>query len=75
MKYLLLFLVALLIAWQWRTYRDRQARQQRPPRGSAQQALEMVTCAQCGMHIAASDALVGRLGNYCSAAHRQRHEA
>jgi len=75
LKYLLLLLVALLIVWQWRTHRDKQARQQPPPRGSEQQPLEMVSCAQCGMHIAASDALVGRSGSYCSAAHRQRHEA
>ncbi|MDH4481899.1 MAG: PP0621 family protein [Rhodoferax sp.] len=75
MKYLLLLLVALLIVWQWRTYRDRKARQQPPPRGSAKQPLEMVSCSQCGMHIAASDAVVGRLGSYCSAAHLQRHEA
>jgi uncharacterized protein len=75
LKYLLLLVLALLIVWQWRTHRDRKARQQPPPRGSAAQPLEMVSCAECGMHITASDALEGRLGSYCSAAHRQRHEA
>jgi uncharacterized protein len=75
LKYLLLLLVGLLIVWQWRTHRDKQARRQPPPRGTAQQPLEMLACAQCGVHIAASEALAGRLGNYCSAAHRQRHEA
>ena len=75
MKYLLLLLVALLIVWQWRTYRDKKARQQPPPRGSAAQPLEMVPCAQCGINIAASEAVQGDLGSYCSAAHRQRHEA
>lgn len=75
MKYLLLLLVGLLIAWQWRSYRDREARKQPPPRGSARQPIEMVSCAQCGMHIAAPEAVPGRLGSYCSAAHRQRHEA
>ena len=31
MKYLLLLLVALLIVWQWRSYRDREARKAPPP--------------------------------------------
>ena len=75
MKYLLLLLVALLIIWQWRGYRDREARKQPPPRGSAEQPIEMVACLHCGTHVAASDAVQGRLGSYCSAAHRQRHEA
>ena len=75
MKYLLLLLLALLLVWQWRSHRDKQARKQPPPRGSAQQPIEMVACAQCGMHIAASEAVQGHVGSYCSAAHRQRHEA
>jgi uncharacterized protein len=75
MKYLLLLLVALLIIWQWRGYRDREARKQPPPRGSAEQPIEMVACLHCGTHVAASDAVQGRLGSYCSDAHRQRHEA
>ncbi|MDH4479252.1 MAG: PP0621 family protein [Rhodoferax sp.] len=75
MKYLLLLLVALLIAWQWRTYRAREARKQPPPRGSAEQPINMVACLHCNMHVAASEAVQGRLGSYCSTAHRQRHEA
>jgi uncharacterized protein len=75
MKYLLLLLVALLIVWQWRTYRDREARKQPPPQGSAEQPIEMVACLHCGIHVAASEAVQGRQGNYCSTGHRQRHEA
>ena len=75
MKYLLLLLVALMIIWQWRTYRDRAARKQPPPRGSAEQPIEMVSCSYCGTHVAASEAVQGRRGSYCSAEHRQRHEA
>ena len=75
MKYLLLLLVALLIIWQWRGYRDREARKQPPPRGSAEQPIETVACLHCGTHVAAADAVKGRQGSYCSAEHRLRHEA
>jgi uncharacterized protein len=76
MKYLLLLLVALLIVWQWRSYRDREARKAPPSRGSAERPIEMVSCLHCGMHLAVSEAVQGqRGGNYCSGAHRQRHEA
>ncbi len=75
MKYLLLLLVALLIIWQLRSYRDREARKRPPPGGSAEQPIDMVACLDCGMHVAASEAVPGRQGSYCSAAHRQRHEA
>ena len=34
----------------------------------------MVSCAECGMHLPASDALPGRGGQFCSAAHRAAHE-
>lgn len=75
MKLLLLVLVGLLIAWQWRSYRDREARKQPPPQGKSEQTIETVACQSCGIHVASSDALAGRRGSYCSAAHRQRHEA
>jgi uncharacterized protein len=75
MKYLLLLLVALLILWQWRGWRDRDGRDKQEPGRSAAQPIEMVACLQCGMHISVSDAVTGRQGSYCSVAHRQRHEA
>ena len=75
MKYLLLLLVALLIIWQWRSHRDREARKKPPLRGSAKQPIEMVACLNCGTHLAAADAVQGSQGSYCSAEHRQRHEA
>ncbi|WP_343605478.1 PP0621 family protein [Roseateles sp.] len=34
----------------------------------------MVSCAECGMHLPASDALPGRGGQFCGAAHRAAHE-
>jgi len=75
MKYLLLLLVALLILWQWRGWRDRGARDDAPSPRSDAHPIEMVACLQCGMHVAAPEAVTGRLGPYCSASHRQRHEA
>jgi uncharacterized protein len=74
-KYLLLLLVALLILWQWRTWRDRGARDDTPSQGSPPRPIEMVACLQCGMHVALSEAVSGRLGRYCSVSHCQRHEA
>jgi uncharacterized protein len=75
MKYLLLLLVALLIIWQWRSYRDRQGRDKPPPRGSAEQPIHMAACLHCGTHVAASESVQGGQGSYCSAEHRQRHES
>ncbi|MFM6990942.1 MAG: PP0621 family protein [Rhodoferax sp.] len=75
MKYLLLLLLALLIMWQWRGWRGRGARNDTPAAGGAARPIEMVACLQCGMHVAVPEAVTGRLGSYCSAAHRQRHEA
>ena len=75
MNYLLLLLLALLVLWQWRGWRDRGGRDQQAPGGSAAHPIEMVACLHCGMHVAVSEAVTGRQGSYCSAAHCQRHEA
>jgi uncharacterized protein len=74
-KLLFLVLVGLLIAWQWRSYRDREARKQPPPHAGDGLAIEMVACLSCGIHVASLDAIPGRQGSYCSVGHRQRHEA
>ncbi len=73
MKYLLLLLVALLIAWQWRTYRA--AKDRKPKAGSPQSPIEMLACTHCGTHVAALEATQGESGVYCSAAHKRLHEA
>lgn len=47
-----------------------------PPAAPPERALEdMVSCAECGTHLPASEALPGRGGQFCSAAHRGAHEA
>ncbi len=70
MRYLLLLLVALLIAWQWRTARSRRSDRQAP---RADEPIEMVACAFCGVHLAKPEAVAGRQGFYCSAAHQRSH--
>lgn len=35
----------------------------------------MVSCAECGTHLPAGEALPGRGGQFCSASHRAAHEA
>ncbi len=72
MKYLLLLLVALLIAWQWRTHRA--AKDREPQSGSQQKPIEMLACSHCGTHVAAHEATQGESGAYCSAAHKRLHE-
>ena len=72
MKYLLLLLVALLIAWQWRTHR---AAKDREPKAGSARPIEMLACTHCGTHVAALEATQGESGVYCSAAHKRLHEA
>jgi uncharacterized protein len=75
MKFLLLAVVILLLAWRWRTARNAtlgQRSQPKPPTKPA--ALSMVVCNHCGVHIPAPDAVQGAQGVYCSIAHRQHAE-
>lgn len=76
MKFFLLLLLAVLGWLWWRFVRvssrasDRaQPRPDAPPAPSA-----MVDCPVCGLHLPRTDAVVGRLGAYCSEDHRDRHE-
>ncbi len=72
MKYLVLLLIVLAGIWwirQQRTDRTNKSSEQR------QDPQVMVVCADCGVHVPEHDAVHGRLGVYCSQAHRQRLEA
>jgi uncharacterized protein len=75
MKYLLIFLVVLLLAWRWRSSRSTQQRdvQRKKPASAIPQ--DMVRCHQCGVHIPVNEAVIGTRGAYCSAAHRQKTES
>lgn len=74
MRFLLIFLAVLLIAWRWRTWRTTQAplTQRKKPDTLAPQT--MLQCHQCGVHIPVNDAVIGTRGTYCSVAHRQQME-
>lgn len=76
MKYLLVLLVVLVGAWGWRQSRRLPPAQHRspakPPPPPAPQ--EMTRCALCAVHLPRSEAVQGRLGHYCCAAHRQQAE-
>jgi uncharacterized protein len=48
----------------------RRGSDDKPRRGGLGGAEEMVSCAQCGVHLPRSEALQARGLHYCSAAHR-----
>jgi uncharacterized protein len=74
MKFLLFLAIGLLVVWLWRSGRrsDDPSDPATPPPPPGPQ--EMVRCAHCGVHLPHSDAVVGRIGLYCSPEHRQNAE-
>ncbi|MFM9881328.1 MAG: PP0621 family protein [Burkholderiaceae bacterium] len=68
MKLLVLLAVGLLLVWLWRSGRKKAA----PPAPKAKSpgASDMVRCPVCAVHVPSSDAIHGKLGGYCSEAHR-----
>ena len=73
-KYLVLFLVFLFFAWRWRAARIAPVREADKPRAPKGDPMDMVACAQCGLHLPTADTVTGKDGVYCSAAHRQLRE-
>ena len=53
--------------------RPRDPEQRKPPPPASPRA--MLSCAECGMHLPADEALPGKGGVFCSAAHRASFEA
>lgn len=84
MKYLLLLLVVMGLVF-LSGVRKGRARSAQPPgsgpetkppaQATEAQASMMVACAECGTHLPEPEAYPGRGGHFCSAEHRQRHEA
>lgn len=79
MKFALILALLVLVLWFWRGQRRGR---NRPRSGSAKSsaipqnegsvaATEIVACSRCQLHLPRQDALLGKLGLYCSAAHKQ----
>jgi len=71
MKVLVFLLAVLALVWLLRGS-VRRMRAPAPPPPPLPQT--MVACAQCGLHLPASDALPGRGGVFCGAEHRAAFE-
>jgi uncharacterized protein len=75
MKYLLLIVVLALFFSMLARKRARPPAPKPPdPARPKAQALSMVSCAQCGLHLPLDEALPGQGGVFCSAAHRASYE-
>ncbi len=76
MKYLLLL---ALLAFVFFMMGARRGRRDEPEQGARPQPpaapKTMVSCAECGMHLPADEALPGKGGAFCGAEHRKRFEA
>ncbi len=73
MRLLLLLLVALAVLLWWKQRKRGAAQPPSPPPTKTTEA--MLRCAHCGVHLPTSQALPGRGGSFCSAAHRSEFEA
>jgi uncharacterized protein len=74
MKFLLVFLVVLVVAWRWRTWREAAQLVKRKSVVGDAASTDMVACRQCGLHLPVNEAVVGELGSYCSKDHRLKVE-
>ena len=74
MKFLLLFFIFMVLLWQWRNARQPKVRQAQRKSAPGSGTLPMVSCAHCGLHLPASDAVQGTGGLYCSMEHRLAQE-
>jgi uncharacterized protein len=74
LKFALLLLAVIALFWLLRGGRQRVAP---PPAGkpaAPAEPLPIVACAQCGVHLPIGEALPGRGGVFCGAAHRADYE-
>jgi uncharacterized protein len=74
MKLLILLLAVLAGVWLWRRGRQPTPLRRPPPQDGQAPALPMVRCGRCGTHVPGHEAVAGRRGSYCSAAHRRESE-
>lgn len=75
-RLLLLLAVAVgVILWWKHSQRGRRSEAGTPPPAAPPAPETMLRCAECGLHLPASQALPGRGGSFCSAEHREAFEA
>jgi len=74
MKFILLVLAVLVLLWMLRGSLRRVQPRARSPRPGHAAPQAMLTCAHCGVHLPADDALPGRGGVFCDDAHRAAFE-
>lgn len=77
MKYLIWLVIVLAAIWWIR--KQRQSNTSNPPSPPSPerpptQPIVMLPCTHCGVLCPENDTVPGKLGRYCSDAHRQRHE-
>jgi uncharacterized protein len=76
MKYLLVFLVVLLVAWRWRSAREAQQTDMAKKKVAANALpVDIVECSHCRVHIPLADAIQGRHAMYCTPHHRNLAES
>lgn len=72
MKYLIWIAVAAIIWWVWSKRKAAARRRQRDDSPQPRAPERMVRCANCGVHLPESDAVIHGGEHYCSAAHRDQ---
>jgi len=78
LKFLVLIALLALLFYMLGLKRARPpqaGRRDEAPAPPPAQPQAMVSCAECGLHLPQQDALPGRGGQFCSAAHRAAFEA
>ena len=78
MKYLLLIGLLALVFFLLGAKRARPPEvndKKTKPKAEPLPPQDMLKCAHCGLHLPRDEALPGRGGVFCSAEHRQAHEA
>jgi uncharacterized protein len=73
MKYLLILVILLAAIFIWRNNR-KTATTLRKAEEARSKTVDMVACRWCGVHIPVTDAVTGKYGSYCSAAHQLKAE-
>ncbi|MFO1263452.1 MAG: PP0621 family protein [Rhodoferax sp.] len=71
MRVLVLFAVALFVAWRVRSWLHRRTAPTRSPLAAP---TAMLPCNHCGVHVPSGEAVQGAHGHYCCTAHRAAAE-